>query len=78
MESIDVTRAKTLLSSLLKRVAEGEQIVITKNGKPMAQLVPIKTPPRQPGRLKGRIRIAPDFDAPLPEDLAAAFRGEKA
>ncbi len=32
--------------------------------------------PRRPGRLKGRIRIGPDFDEPLPEEILAAFRGE--
>ena len=32
--------------------------------------------PRKPGRLKGRIRVASDFDAPLPEEILAAFRGE--
>jgi hypothetical protein len=33
---------------------------------------------RRPGRLKGKVRIASDFDAPLPDDIAAAFRGERA
>lgn len=76
MELINVHQAKTHLSRLLDRVARGEEIVIAKSGKPVARLVPMPSEPRRPGRLKGKIRIAPDFDAPLPESIAAAFRGE--
>lgn len=77
MELINVRDAEAQLSSLLDRVAAGEQIVIAKDGKPVAKLVPLTAAPRRPGRLKGRIRIAPDFDAPLPEEIASAFRGER-
>jgi len=77
MELVNVRDAETHLSSLLERVAAGEQIVIAKDGKPVAKLVPLTAAPRRPGRLKGRIRIAPDFDAPLPEDIASVFRGER-
>lgn len=77
MEVVNIHQAKTHLSRLLERVAAGEQILIAKSGKPIAKLVPATGAPRQPGRLKGRIRIADDFDAPLPEDIAAAFRGER-
>ena len=76
MTQVNIHQAKTHLSRLLERVVEGEEIVIAKNGHPMAKLVRLPAKPRQPGRLKGRIRIADDFDAPLPEDIAAAFRGE--
>jgi prevent-host-death family protein len=77
MELINIHQAKTHLSRLLDRVAAGEHIVIAKNGRPVAKLVPLTGGARQPGRLKGKIHIAPDFDAPLPEDIAAAFRGER-
>ena len=77
MDLVNVHQAKTHLSRLLDRVAAGEQIMIAKNGKPVAKLVPLTVVARRPGRLKGKMRIAPDFDAPLPEDLAAAFRGER-
>ena len=76
MELINVHQAKTHLSRLLERVALGDEIVIAKNGQPVAKLVPYPTEPRRPGRLKGKIRMAPDFDDPLPESIAAAFRGE--
>jgi prevent-host-death family protein len=76
MEILNVHQAKTHLSRLLDQVAKGEEIVIAKSGRPVARLVAIPDTPRRPGRLKGKIWIADDFDAPLPEELAAAFRGE--
>jgi prevent-host-death family protein len=69
--------AKTSLSRLVDRAAKGEEIILSKAGKPLAKLVPYERPaePRQPGGWEGRIRIAEDFDAPLPADLQAAFEG---
>ena len=46
-----------------------------KAGKPMARLVPLQTSERTPGRWKGKIRIAPDFDAPLSGELLRDFEG---
>jgi prevent-host-death family protein len=76
MDQVNIHQAKTQLSRLLERVAAGEEIVIAKSGKPLAKLVPFREAARQPGRLKGKIKIGRDFDAPLPAALAAAFRGE--
>jgi len=76
MKAVNVHEAKTNLSRLLELVELGEPVVIARNGKPIAKLVPFRTEIRKPGRLKGKIRIGADFDAPLPEELAAAFRGE--
>ena len=78
MDQVNIHQAKTQLSRLLERVVAGEEIIITKSGKPLAKLVPFHTTVRHPGRLKGKIKIGRDFDAPLPETLAAAFRGEEA
>jgi len=67
--------AKAQLSSLVERAASGEEIVIAKNGKPMARLVryePTKGR-RVPGCGKGKIWIANDFDAPLPHDILATL-----
>lgn len=74
---INVYEAKTHLSKLLDRVAEGEELVLGKAGKPMARLVPFRElrQPRKPGRLAGNIWIAPDFDE-TPEDIIAAFEGD--
>jgi prevent-host-death family protein len=59
--------AKTRLPELLKKVSRGQAYVITRRGKPLAELRPVKARRRAPhfGSLKGRIRISPDFDAPL-------------
>jgi prevent-host-death family protein len=69
--------AKTSLSHLVDRAAAGEEIVLARAGKPLARLVPLEPArkPRQPGGWEGRIRIADDFDAPLPDDVLAAFEG---
>ena len=76
MDLLNVHYAKTHLSRLLDRVADGEEIIIGKNGKPVAKLVPIEQVTRKPGRLKGKIKVSADFDAPLPKKLAAAFHGD--
>jgi prevent-host-death family protein len=77
--NVSVYDAKTNLSRLLDRAARGEEIVITRNGRPVAKLVP-PTPvraPRKLGTLKGRIRIRKDFDAPLPDAILDAFEGRE-
>jgi prevent-host-death family protein len=67
--------AKTELSSLVERAAKGEEIVIAKNGEPMAKLVRYESTKgrRVPGCGKGKIWIADDFDTPLPDDILAAL-----
>jgi prevent-host-death family protein len=67
--------AKTNLSQLVDRAAAGEEIIIAKNGVPLARLVPLETRqvPRTPGGWEDGVWIADDFDAPLPDDLLAAF-----
>ena len=81
-KTVNIHAAKTRLSSLIAEVEKGGEIVIARAGKPVAKLVPIKKKPktrtdRRPGFLKGKIWIGPDFDDPLPEDILAAFRGER-
>ena len=67
--------AKTNLSQLVDRAARGEEIIIAKNGVPLARLVPLESAPvpRRPGGWEGGVTIADDFDAPLPPELLAAF-----
>lgn len=76
MESVDISQAKAHLSRLLDRILEGEVILISRRGKPV-KLVPVSAQPRLPGRLKRRIRIASDFDDPLPNSMEDTFRGKK-
>lgn len=77
MQTVNIHEAKTNFSKLIDAVGQGEEIVIAKAGKPTARLVPIggQKPARKPGALKGKMRITDDFDAPLPDDLQAAFEG---
>lgn len=76
---VNIHEAKTHLSKLLARVKEGEEIIIAKAGKPIARLVPVvelERPARRvPGSAQGRVTIASDFDAPLPESILEAFEG---
>ncbi len=76
MVMIDVSEAAAQLPKLLDRVASGDEIVLLKAGTPLARLVPYGPPqrPRQPGRLAGKIWIAPDFDE-TPEEIIASFEG---
>lgn len=73
MNIYNVHEAKTHLSRLLYRVEKGEEILIARNGKPVARLVTAAQSDRRPGRLKGKIVIHEDFDDPLPDDLQEAF-----
>jgi prevent-host-death family protein len=76
-KTVNLYEAKTHLSELVERAARGEEVVIAKAGQPKARLVPLSRPkqPRKPGAWKGRVVIANDFDAPLPDDVLAAFEG---
>ncbi len=75
--TVNLYEAKTKLSSLVEEAAAGAEIVIAKAGKPRAKLVPVgQSRRRRPGRAKGKIWIASDFDAPLPDALAKAFAGK--
>lgn len=73
--TVNIHEAKTNLSKLLARVSAGEEIIITRAGTPVARLVAINPKPRQRklGSAAGKIYIAPDFDAPLPEEVLAEF-----
>jgi prevent-host-death family protein len=79
MRMVNIHAAKTHLSRLVAEVAAGEEIVIAKAGTPVARLLPFepRREPRKPDLLKGKIWIGDDFDDPLPEEIMAAFRGER-
>lgn len=64
--SVTVTEAKAQLSSLIRRAADGEEVVICRGQRPVAKIVPYDEPPvrRHMGDLRGQIRMSDDFDAP--------------
>ena len=63
-EVVNMHQAKSSLSRLVERALQGEDIVIARNGEPLVKLVPVpkERKPRVPGRLKGKIWMAPDFE----------------
>ena len=73
----NIHEAKTHLSRLIARVEQGEEIIIARAGVPVARLATLRTIPgrREPGRFRGRIEIADDFDAALPDDIVTDFEG---
>ncbi len=75
MEIVNIYEAKSKLSQLVARAAAGEDVIIGRSGKPVARLTQIEEKKRviRFGLLK--IKIAKDFDVPLPDEIMAAFQG---
>jgi prevent-host-death family protein len=72
---VDVHEAKTDLSRLLERVAMGEEVIIAKDGKPVAKLVPYGERPKNRflGSAKGQFVVPDDFNDPLPKEIEDLF-----
>ncbi len=70
MTVVTVHQAKTNLSRLLKKAAEGEEVIIARGSKPVARLVPVGEAKgkRQPGSLKGKLHVGPEFFEALPAE----------
>ncbi|MBK9030997.1 MAG: type II toxin-antitoxin system prevent-host-death family antitoxin [Myxococcales bacterium] len=76
MKIVNMHEAKSTLSQLVEQVERGEEIVLARAGTPVARLVPLRpSSPRVLGRWRGQVRMADDFDAPLPDDELAAWTG---
>ena len=76
MTKINVFEAKAKLSEYLDRVAAGEQVVICKRNRPVAELRPIvaaRTEPRPIGGMEGQIVILPSFFDPLSDEIVDSF-----
>jgi prevent-host-death family protein len=76
-ETVNIHEAKTHFSKLLRRVSEGEEIVIARAGKPVARLAPIapaKSKKRVPGIDKGKIWMAKDFNSMSKRELDDWYR----
>jgi prevent-host-death family protein len=73
---VNIHEAKTHLSRLIERAEAGETIIIAKAGTPKVVLSPVpRVLARRPGRFAGAVRLASDFDAPLPVEELAAWEG---
>jgi prevent-host-death family protein len=78
MKVVNIHQAKTTLSQLLELAIAGEEVIISKAGKPLARLIPYdrsEKKPRIPGYWNGRVKMADDFDTPLPPEILAGFLG---
>ena len=77
METVNIYDAKTRLSQLVDRAASGEDVVVSRNGKPLVRITRLEAPKRRVkfGVLKGRLTIPADFDAPVPDEVLAGFEG---
>ena len=75
--TVNIHEAKTHLSRLIDEVSAGAEIIIAKAGKPMARLSPISAAVRKKhlGLLKGKIKVADDFNAPMNDEVPALFEG---
>jgi antitoxin (DNA-binding transcriptional repressor) of toxin-antitoxin stability system len=76
MRTVDIDDAAATLEQLVDLAATGEEIVILRAGQPVARLMRFREP-RKLGTFAGQVRIGDDFDDPLPDDVMAAFYGEK-
>jgi prevent-host-death family protein len=76
-KQVNIYEAKTQFSKLLEQVEAGDEIVIARNGKPIARLVPLQRAPvrRVPGAWKGKVWMSPDFDEPDSELEALFYDG---
>ena len=77
METLNVSEARSQLSRLIDRAAAGEDVLIARNGRPVARLTQLGegARPRRLGVLAGEVEIDDDFDAPLPPEEIARFEG---
>lgn len=80
MLKVNLAQAKAKLSEYLATASRGESVVICNRNVPVAELRALPRPARKArpiGLCKGQFRVPPRFFQPLPDDLVAAFRGER-
>jgi prevent-host-death family protein len=79
MDSVNIYDAKTRLSQLVDIAASGEDVIISRHGRPLVRITRLEAeqPTIRFGLMKGKIKVAADFDAPLPDEILAAFEGRE-
>ena len=77
METVDIGDAKTRLSQLVDKAAAGEDVVVSRNGKPLVRITRLQghRRPIKLGVLKGKLTVPFDFDAPWPDEVVSSFAG---
>lgn len=80
MTSVNMLQAKSSLSRLVEAIEQGEEreIIIARNGRPAARLVPVDALPagRRIGVARGKFEVPDDIDAHNAE-VAALFLGAR-
>lgn len=79
MQMVSIHEAKAHFSQLINQALNGEEIVVMRGGKALVRFTPYteELPKRQGGQLKGMLKIAPNFDDPLPESFLKNFYGNE-
>ena len=82
MRTVNMHEAKTHLSRLVERAANGEPFVIAKAGKPLVKVVPLDAPAegkktRRLGFMKGAFKVPDDFDTMMADEIEEMFYGKK-
>ncbi len=78
MIKVNITEAKAQLSKYLKRVEQGETVILARRNRPVAEIrrIAVRRHGRRPiGLCSGDFVVPADFDAPLPDDLLDALQG---
>lgn len=77
METVNIYDAKTRLSQLVDKAASGEDVVVSRHGKPLVRITRLEATKRRVifGLLAGKVTLEADFDAPLPDQTLADFEG---
>lgn len=77
IQTYNVQEAKDKFPRLLEQVASGEEVIIAKEGKPLARISRISesVPSIHFGVLKGKVKVSEGFDAPLPDEMLSEFEG---
>jgi prevent-host-death family protein len=75
METVNIYEAKTRLSQLVDKAVSGEDVIVSRNGKPLVRITRLDNPRRAIifGLLKGKVKLGRDFAAPLPASVVAEF-----
>ena len=80
MKSVNIHEAKTHLSKLIEKAANGEPFIIAKAGKPMVKVVSIAAPPpnktRRLGFLKGQFKVPDDIKTMFKDEIEEMFYGK--
>jgi prevent-host-death family protein len=81
MRTVDIGEAQQDLARLVDSAAEGEGVIIARDGKPLVKIVPVDAPParqvKRIGFLKGQIKVPDDFDTMFQDEIEEMFYGKE-